>query len=79
MELYSNTKSSYFEYFYAVMLECSRCNFEMFRILLYTMCSNVEVMSFCKDSIDKKAFIHTNPLNFTPSKLQKENMPEYSE
>lgn len=37
MELYSNPKSSYFEYFYAVMLECFRCNFEMFRILLYNV------------------------------------------
>lgn len=27
----------YFEYFYAVMLECFRCNFEMFRILLYNV------------------------------------------
>lgn len=30
MELYSNPKLSYFEYFYAVMLECFRCNLEMF-------------------------------------------------
>lgn len=28
MEFYSNPKSSYFEYFYAIMLECFRCNFE---------------------------------------------------
>lgn len=33
MELYSNP--NHFEYFYAVMLECFRFNFEMFKILLY--------------------------------------------
>lgn len=37
------------------------------------MFSNAEkVMSFCKDYIDKMAFLLTNPFNFTPSHLQKE-------
>lgn len=55
------------------MLECFKCNFEMFRILLYNIyCSNVEVISFCKNSIDKMAFLHTNPLNFTHPHLQKQ-------
>lgn len=37
------------------------------------MFSNAEkVMSFCKDDIDKMAFLLTNPFNFTPSHLPKE-------
>lgn len=46
MEFYSNPKSSYFEYFYAVMLECFRYNFDVFRILLY----NVHVLK-CRGDV----------------------------
>lgn len=59
------------------MLSCLNVldvTFDIFRTLvLYNVyCSNVEVMSFYKDSIDKMAFIHTNPPNFTPSIFQEE-------
>lgn len=81
MKLYSNPKSSYFEYFMlsclnvlGVTLKCLEYSYTMF------MCSNAEkVMSFCKDYIGKMAVFLTNPLHFTPSHLQKEKMPDYSE
>lgn len=50
-----------------VTLKCLDFSYAMF------MCSNAEkVMSFCKVYIHKIAFLLTNPLNFTPSHLQKE-------
>lgn len=50
-----------------VTLKCLEFSCTMF------MCSNGEkVMSFCKVYIHKMAFLLNNPLNFTPSHLQKE-------
>lgn len=50
-----------------VTLKCLEFSYTMF------MCSNGEkVMSFCKVYIHKMAFLLNNPLNFTPSHLQKE-------
>lgn len=41
----------------------------MFNILLYNVyvLKYRERVSFCKDHIEKMAFLHTKPLSFTPS------------
>lgn len=50
-----------------VTLKCLELSYTMF------MCSNAEkVMSFCKDFIDKMAFL-TNPLNFPPTSKKEKN------
>lgn len=60
------------------VLDVTLKRLELFYIMF--MCSNAEkVMSFCKDCVKKMAFLHSNPFQFTPSHLQKEKVPEYSE
>lgn len=78
MKLYSNPKSSYFEYFMLlclnvldVTLKCLEFSCTMF------MCLDAEVMSFCKDCIDKMAFLLTLSICPVPtSKQKKKKMPE---
>lgn len=69
MELYSNPDQVILNIFMLSCLNVLDVTLKCLEFCTMFMCSNIEVMSFCKDCIEKMAFLHTNPLSFTPSHL----------
>ena len=79
---YIVTQIKFFEYFYAVMLECFRFNFEMFKILLYKvyMLKYRGVCHFVKITLKRWLFF-TLILSILPPPIpkKKKKMAECSE